>query len=207
MSNVCFELKRILKKINPKLALIYINKEAYVATKLFDTILDSGENYGVAIHHYNLRPLRSILLAKFLSIVDTDILKEFWKGSIEKNKESSQTYFVSCMKMIAEKLSVNKELDLRSKEIFNNSVDFAIKYSDNISFYNNKKLSLMISPNVTFFIQLSRIVEKQRCKWNSNNVHIIHDEQSQFSKSIKEWHKIFSDVDVPKYINVGMDTI
>ena len=207
MSNVCFELKRILKKINPKLALIYINKEAYVATKLFDTILDSGENYGVATHHYNLRPLRSVLLAKFLSIVDTDILKEFWKGAIEKNKESSRTYFVSCMKMIAEKLSVNKELDLRSKEIFNNSVDFAIKYSDNISFYNDKKLSLMISPNVTFFIQLSRIVEKQRCKWNSNDVHVIHDEQSQFSKSIKEWHKIFSDVDAPKYINVGMDTI
>ena len=147
------------------------------------------------------------MLAKFLSIVDTDILKEFWKGAIEKNKESSRTYFVSCMKMIAEKLSVNKELDLRSKEIFNNSVDFAIKYSDNISFYNDKKLSLMISPNVTFFIQLSRIVEKQRCKWNSNDVHIIHDEQSQFSKSIKEWHKIFSDVDAPKYINVGMDTI
>ncbi len=65
----------------------------------------------------------------------------------------------------------------------------------------------MISPNVTFFIQLSRIVEKQRCKWNSNDVHIIHDEQSQFSKSIKEWHEIFSDVDAPKYINVGMDTI
>ena len=86
MSNVCFELKRILKKINPKLALIYINKEAYVATKLFDTILDSGENYGVATHHYNLRPLRSVLLAKFLSIVDTDILKEFWKGAIEKIK-------------------------------------------------------------------------------------------------------------------------
>src|SRR5215831_3327193 len=51
-------LRGIFKKADARFFISRVQKRYLIATKIFDTFFDSGENAGVAWRNYNIRPLR-----------------------------------------------------------------------------------------------------------------------------------------------------
>ena len=67
------ELCQVFKKVDARFFISRVEKRYLLATKIFDTFFDSGENAAVAWHLYNIRPLKIMLAFKVASIVSEDV--------------------------------------------------------------------------------------------------------------------------------------
>ncbi|MEA2899417.1 MAG: hypothetical protein QOJ84_5032 [Bradyrhizobium sp.] len=76
----------LLKRAQAHFFISRVEKKYLLATKLYDSLFDSGENAGVAWHHYNLRPLRLMLAFKLALTVDDETARLFWQCILEPNE-------------------------------------------------------------------------------------------------------------------------
>ena len=197
---VCGGVYDIIRNEEIQFSYIYVEKLIHAAVKLFDTVFDEGENYAVPWHGYWIRETKYIFLAKFIHMVDLDTLKEFWMQCLtEKDNEKAKIHFVNVVKRLKENIDPN--CDARSREIFTEAYDWAIKNYSNITYFTASEQTMLTHmPNVAFFANLMRNIEEQYEFWKSDKCIILHDSQSEFEAALAEMHRMISSPNMPKFL-------
>lgn len=200
--DACGYIYEEIKNYDLSFSVLYVDKITHATVKMFDTIFDAGENVAVPWHAYWIREMRTILLAKFIYIVDIDTLKIFWDEClVEKNKEKAKKSFVNVLQRLKE--NIFEEMDARSKEIFNDSLSWGIRNIDEITYFTEDEQTRVTHlPNVAFFSSLMRNIEEQLEKYDASHCTIIHDRQTEFESAIKEMHRMFSSSNMPKFSSI-----
>lgn len=189
VEQVAEELLALFKRCDAKFFVSRIEKRYLAATKLVDTLFDSFENKAVPWHVYNVRPMRLLLVFKVASILTEDTAKKFWDSLLEKRQEKAYELFVESLHELRE--SVSKLLDQRSRQLITEAIDWAIKNPESIYIHiNSKAARLGHLPNLAVFPSLLDGIEQRSKMWKRKVVEIVHDRQSQFQGTLRNWHEL-----------------
>jgi len=168
-----------------------VEKRYLLATKIFDSLFDSGENAAVAWHHYNIRPLRLMLVFKFAWIIDKETAKLFWSCLLEPNKEKAY----SALPDIVSKLALNIERlpDARSRQIIGEALEWARTRPECIHIHMERKIARKAHfPNIVAFANLLDGLDRFSKQHKRKVSRIIHDQQSEFAQTLKMFHELFT---------------
>lgn len=182
---------KIFKSSNAHFFVSRVEKRYLLATKIFDTLFDSGENAAVAWHHYNVRPLRIILAFKVASIVDYETAHLFWYCLTERNQKKAYARLPEVCEMLMR--NVGNLPDARSREIVMEALTWARDHPESIHIHTDRKIVLQGHfPNMVAFSNLLQGLEDFSTRWNRDVRRITHDRQSEFDKTLASWHAMFS---------------
>ena len=186
---VCKSLLRLLKKSDARFFISRIEKKYLLASKFFDTLFDSCENKAVSWHHYNLRPMRLLLLFKFSRLITEESAEVFWSGILDTNEERSKIKFLESLADV-ESL-VHTLPDPRSKEVIMDAIIWAKENPESIyTHINSKAARLGHLPNLAAFPNLLGGIENRSKLWKRKVVEVVHDRQSQFQGALRSWHEL-----------------
>lgn len=194
LEEVALDLLKVLKKSDARVFLSRVVKIDLAATKLVDTIFDSGENLSVPWHIYNYKPLRLLLVIKVAYLLDEQLLKVFWSSLMDKHQTRAYDKFKKVLHDIL--IRVEALPDERSREIVKEAVIWAINNPEAIHLHINARIHKYGHlPNIAIFPQLLGGIDLVSQKWKRPVREIIHDRQSQFGPTLITWHDIVSNAE------------
>jgi hypothetical protein len=191
VEEIADQLLRIFKKADARFFISRVQKRYLLATKIFDTFFDSGENAAVAWHHYNIRPLRLMLAFKVASLVTVEIARRFWDALLEKNEAKVRRALPEiCQSLIDH---VGELPDQRSRQIVFDALSWARDHPETIHLHlDTRQARNGHMPNMVAFANLLEGLEFFSKKWDRRVRRITHEQQSEFDKTLKEWHALHS---------------
>jgi len=200
ISLIADSISKILEEADAKIHICKIDKKDLAATKLFDTLFDSGENLSVPWHVYNLRQMRLLLLFKFCILLDVDLLKEFWGYYLKSNEQDVNRGLNQIFAKIRSRVEMLP--DKRSKKLIVEALDWATENPEAIYAHSVGKLQRQSHfPNVVAFPEILKAIDNRSKIWNSPILKIKHDRQDQFKSCLEYWHQIFANAsDTPIYL-------
>jgi hypothetical protein len=168
-----------------------VEKSYLLATKVFDTFFDSGENAAVAWHHYNLRPNRLILAFKLASCIDESTAKRFWKCILEPNEEK---YLAMLLEVAADlRVSLSGLKDLSARKILDEGLAWAEKHPECIQVHVDRQTARKGHfPNMVAFANLLQGLDEYSKQFRRPVARITHDRQSEFEKNLASMHELYS---------------
>jgi hypothetical protein len=87
--------------------------------------------------------------------------------------------------------------DARSRQIVTEALQWALENPENFSTHIRDKINRNAhSPNFVAFTNLMDGLDKASKAWKSRIREIVHDQQSQFEKTLCQWHAVFSRPDL-----------
>ncbi|HTO32459.1 MAG TPA: DUF3800 domain-containing protein [Pararhizobium sp.] len=185
------EILSLLKKIDARFFLSRVEKRYLVATKLFDTFFDSGENPAASWNAYNIRPLKLILCFKVATLLTEDIARQFWEMLMARNERQARLMIPGICHATLERVSMLK--DQKSRQIVTETLSWARDHPQALDiFISGRQAKNGHMPNMVAFGNLLDGLEGFSKRWNRPLKEIVHDRQSQFEGSLAEWHRIFS---------------
>jgi hypothetical protein len=123
-------LLRVVKKADARFFVSRIEKRYLAATKLVDTLFDSGENKAVPWHIYNTGPLRLVTVFKVASILEVETAKRFWSALMEPNQQRAYELLLESLKELQN--NVAQLPDERSRELITEAINWAVHNSEAI---------------------------------------------------------------------------
>jgi hypothetical protein len=194
----------LLRKAKADFFVSRVEKRYLLATKVFDSLFDSGENAAVAWHHYNFRPFRLMLAFELASIVDLQTAKLFWNCILEPNEQKARALLPTiCARLHGNLLGIP---DGRSREILGEGLEWARTHPESIQIHTDRKLSRQGHfPNLVAFTNLLDGLERYSKERKKRVARITHDHQGEFAKSLAMWHELFSNA-APDEIRWAGDT-
>lgn len=195
------EFLALLKKSRASFFVSRVEKRYLLASKLFDSLFDSGENAAVAWHHYNVRPFRLLLAFKLALIVDMETAQLFWKCILEPNeKKAYELLPLICARLHGNLLRVPDE---RSREILGEGLEWARTHPESIQIHTDRKLARQGHfPNLVAFSNLLDGLDRHAKERKTQVARITHDQQNEFAKALATWHELFSNAS-PEEIHWG----
>jgi hypothetical protein len=185
------KLQHLLKKADARFVLSVVEKRYLAVTKIIDYIFDSGENLAVRWQSYNIRPLRLLLVFKVAHLVDVPLAQEFWGALMEPKKADTYNRFREACRTLLGR--VGHLPDAGSREVVSEAVQWAIDNTDQLTLHaDNKEARYGHLPNMVGFRSLIDGIEAQSRKWGKGVKVIVHDEQTQFERNLKNWHEMYS---------------
>jgi hypothetical protein len=194
----------LLERAKANFFISRVEKRYLLATKVFDTLFDSGENAAVAWHHYNLRAFRIMLAFKLAMIIDLETAKLFWECILEPNEEKAYELLPKvCARLHGNLLDIPDE---RSREILKEGLEWALQHPQSIQIHTDRKLSRQGHfPNLVAFTNLLEGLEHFWRERKKRVARITHDQQNEFAKSLAMYHELFSNA-APDQIRWGGET-
>jgi SEC-C motif/Protein of unknown function (DUF3800) len=158
-----------------------LEKRHLAATKLFDTLMDSGINRAVSNLHYGVRGLRIPLAVQLIQILEDGERREFWDvyGSGDKGR------FCDLLRRIKQRLNaLHKEriYDGRTVQLLTDAIDWA---TSNPAPLLEQHQSELDSPNV---VALSLLIASLHDLHRATGLKVgtfVHDEQNQFASAME----------------------
>ena len=168
-----------------------IEKPYLAVTKFVDTFFDPYENKGARWLWYNHEFFRHTLCILFDDLLTLEDKKTFWTAYLNDDYKG----VVLLIKKVLKRLS-GFYIDQKLYQVAEEALSFALRYPDQItlSLNQSKKSYKGHTPNMVAFSSLIQAVHKF-CK--ENNVApkaFVHDSQSEFASTMREYHKLFSSV-------------
>jgi hypothetical protein len=198
-------LLQVFKKADARFFISRVEKRYLLATKIFDTFFDSGENAAVAWHIYNVRPLKIILALKVASIVSEDVALSFWNMLLEMNEAKAKGALPSICQSIIER--VDELPDQRSRDIVRDALIWAQEHPETIHIHlDSRQARNGHMPNMVAFANLLDGLEGFSKRWARPVRRITHDRQSQFDKTLTSWHEMYSNAS-PEPIKLVGETV
>ncbi|MBB4261728.1 MULTISPECIES: DUF3800 domain-containing protein [unclassified Bradyrhizobium] len=181
----------LLNKAHAHFFISRVEKKYLLATKVFDSLFDSGENAGVAWHHYNLRPLRLLLAFKLALTVDEETARLFWQCILEPSEEKAYEMLPGiCARLHGNLLEVP---DHRSREVLGEGLEWARLHPKAIQIHTDRKLSRQAHfPNLVAFANLLDGLDHFAKQFKKRVARITHDQQAEFAKSLAAFHELFT---------------
>ena len=183
------DVVKIIKGVRPAFFMSRVEKKYLIATKIFDTFFDSGENPAVEWHSYNIHPLRLLLCLRVAKITSEEVQRMFWEMLLARNEQVARALVVPVVEGILEK--VGELPDQRTREIVYRALDWSRKHPDGLDLYINRRQARNgHMPNMVAFTNLLQGIDTVERKRRKKVERIFHDRQSQFEKNISEWHTL-----------------
>jgi len=185
------DLLSLLNRIRANFFFARVEKKYLLATKVFDSLFDSGENAAVGWHHYNLRPFRIILAFKLSTAIDEETGRLFWECILEPNEKKAYEMLPRiCARLHGNLLNVP---DARSREILGEGLDWARANPESIQIHTDRKIARQGHlPNFVAFLNLLHGLEQYSKDRGKKVARISHDRQSEFEPILKQWHELLS---------------
>lgn len=185
------EILRLLKKVDARFFISRVEKRYLVATKLYDTFFDSGENPAASWVAYNIRPLKLILCFKVATLMTDEIAREFWAMLMARNEKQARAKIPGICDAILARVPLLK--DQRSREVVTETLAWSRAHPEALDiFIAGRQAKNGHMPNMVAFVNLLDGLEQFSKKWNRPLKKIVHDRQSQFEGTLAEWHLMFS---------------
>jgi len=191
VEEIAFSLLEAIKNSNWVFHVTVIEKPYLSVTKFVDSIFDSAENKGARWLWYNHEFFRHSLCCFFDDLLPTEMKQQFWKAYLEDNYKS----ICSVLKFCLDQLNII-DTDARLKEVTKDGLTFAIENPNEITLMasQTKKSYKGHTPNMVAFISLLQSAHKF-CKQNNTTPKVfVHDPQSEFGQSMREYHNLHSNV-------------
>lgn len=183
-------LLALFKRCDARFFVSRIEKRYLASAKFVDTLFDSFENKAVPWHVYNMRPMRLLLVFKVASILTEDTAKKFWASILEKHEQKSYEIFLESLQEL--RANVDVLPDQRSRQLITDAIDWATQNSESIYIHTNSKAArLGHLPNLAVFPNLLDGIEQRSKLWKRQVVEIVHDRQSQFQGTLRDWHELY----------------
>jgi hypothetical protein len=180
-----------LTDINWVFHITVVEKQYLSVTKFVDSIFDSFENKGVRWLWYNHEFFRHTLCCFFDDLLSTKVKRKFWEAYLKDDYQG----ICSVMKFALNRID-KIDINARLKEVSKDGLTFALENPKEITLMANqtKKSYKGHTPNMVAFISLLQSIH-EFCK--KNNVvpeTFIHDPQSEFGATMREYHNLHSNV-------------
>jgi len=185
------DLLNLLKKVDARFFVSRVEKRYLVATKLYDTFFDSGENPAANWNAYNVRVLKLTLCFKVATILTEEIAREFWSMLMARNEKQARAKIPGICDAILE--NVHLLADQRSRDVVTETLLWSRDHPEALDiFIAGRQAKNGHMPNMVGFVGLLDGLEGFSKRWNRPLRKIVHDRQSQFEGSLEEWHRMFS---------------
>lgn len=168
-----------------------VEKKYLLGTKLFDTLFDSGENAGVAWHHYNLKPLKIILAFKSALILDMETARMFWACILEPKEDKALAMLPEiCSRLLK---NLGRIPDARSREVLGRGLEWARDHPESIQIHTDRRIARQGHfPNMVAFANLLDGLESESQRVKRPVARITHDTQGEFKQMLAARHELFS---------------
>ncbi len=183
------DLLELLRAAQAHFFVSRVEKRYLLASKMFDSIFDSGENAAVGWHNYNIRPLRLMLAFKFASILSIETASLFWKCIMEPNKDKAMQMLPEICAMVLE--NVNRIPDERSRQIIGDGLQWARSHPESMQIHTDRAVVRKGHfPNLVAFTNLIRGLENYSTRWKRGIARINHDQQSEMKATLELYHSL-----------------
>ena len=180
----------------------FVNKRDVAAFKFYDAVFDPGENPAAAKHTYGIRDLRLLLLVKFGAILSEDDAKRFWNAMIGRPTPEAKRKAKTAIEHVLDR--VHELPDSRSSRLIGDALNWAKDNLDALSIWQpQKKARYGHLPNLFTFPALFQSISDAARDWNDKVDKIVHDRQSQFESTLREWHSMFEGVEPETIVHFG----
>ncbi len=184
-------LLAILKEADARFFISRVEKRYLLATKLFDTFFDSGENPAAHWTFYNFRLLRLMLCFKVATIITYGIAEQFWAMLMAKRESDARAMIPGICDALLERVHVI--VDQRSRDIVTETLTWSRAHPEALDiFISGRQAKNGHMPNMVAFANLLEGLEDFSKRWDRPLRKIVHDRQSQFEETLREWHRMFS---------------
>lgn len=191
LEQIADPLLKLLKKADARFFVSRVEKRYLLATKFFDTFFDSGENPAVPWQAYNIRPLRLILAFKVAHLVDETVARMFWQMLMERSENRARALIPDICTAVIDR--TDRLPDARSQEVIRDALSWLKDHPEALDFYQTgRQAKNGHMPNSVAFTNLLEGLEALSKKWDRSVRLIRHDRQSQFEKTLANWHELFS---------------
>jgi hypothetical protein len=181
----------LLSDLNWEFHVSIIEKPYLSVTKFVDRVFDSFENKGVRWLWYNHELFRHTLCILFDEVLSMQKKKGFWNAYLKDNYAG----ICSVAKWALKKLD-RFPMDQRLKTVATDGLSFALKYPEEITLLasRTKKSYRGHTPNMVGFSSLIHAIHSFCKKNNVSPSAFVHDSQSEFSSTMREYHNLFAGV-------------
>ena len=168
-----------------------VNKRDVAALKFFDAIFDAGENRAASRYGYALSPLRFHLVKDFVGLLDVTDTRLFWNAMTRVRSPQTVQDAVSAIDNVLERLGTLN--DPRSRDLIGDTMRWARDNIDEFSFWTSRKEDHYGQlPNLFTLPRLLNSISDAAKHWDCKVDRIVHDQQSQFGRTLQEWHSSFA---------------
>ena len=176
-----------------------VNKPDVAAMKFFDAVFDPGENPAAPRHSYGLRSLKFALLMSFVSITDWMDVRLFWDSMTSNRSPGAESQATKAIDNTLQR--VTGLSDPRARQLIGDTLSWARDNLGKLSIWTPRKQDRYGHlPNLFTFPALLDSISETAKLWNSEVDLIVHDQQSQFGQTLKEWHSLFEGQTEPERI-------
>lgn len=204
LEEVADDLLKLLKKADARFFISRVEKRYLLATKIFDTFFDSGENPAAPWQTYNIRPLRLILAFKVAALLDEHVAKLFWAMLMEKSEVRARSLIPEICQAIMDRVHLLP--DERSRLVITDALEWSKAHPEGLDFHHTgRQAKNGHMPNMVAFTNLLDGLEDLSKKWKRPVRRIRHDRQSQFESTLAEWHKMLANA-LPDPIHLPGET-
>jgi len=181
----------LFKKVDARFFFSRVEKSYLLTTKVFDTFFDSGENPAVPATAYNIRPLRVILTFKVAMLIDEDLAHRFWDMLMARRESDARALIPGICQTFLDRIEAIP--DARSRQIIGDAFSWSKEHPEALDiFISGRQAKNGHMPNVVAFTNLLEGLENFSQRWDRPLKQIVHDRQSQFERTLAEWHKLLS---------------
>ncbi len=185
------DIIRLLSRAKASFFISRVEKIYLLATKVFDTFFDSGENAAVAWHHYNYRPFKLMLVFKLATRIDYETAKQFWRCILEPKEEKATAMIPEICRALKDGLVHLK--DASARKVLVEGLDWAEKFPECIHIHTDRRSARQGHfPNMVAFANLLEGLEEHSRRFKRPVARITHDTQGEFEKTLAAWHEMYS---------------
>jgi hypothetical protein len=189
LESVAADLLRLFESARPNFFVSRVEKKYLLATKMYDSLFDSGENAAVGWHHYNLRPLRLMLTFKLAAMIDEDTAKLFWRCILEPNEQKAYEMLPKLCEALQK--NIDRVPDAKSRQVIGEGLEWARTHPKSIQIHTDRKTARQGHfPNLVAFSNLLNGLDDLSRRLKKPIARISHDRQSEFQKTIEAWHEL-----------------
>jgi len=169
-----------------------IHKPYIATTKFVDTVFDYGENLSVPFMWYNHDFFRHSLCCLFDDVLTDRNKRQFWEAYLNEDFEA-----LKCCIRNAKTYLPRYAKDKRLYSVALDGLNFVLSYPDEITILaRGKKQYKPHTPNMIGFNVILQATRKFAKKHNVTPVRFIHDRQSEFGSTMREYHRMFSNFEL-----------
>ena len=180
----------------------YVNKQDVAAMKFFDAVFDPGENPAAPYHTYATRGLNLLLFLKFAAILDSEDTRLFWKAMTRPRSPETEREAVSAIDNVIQRVCTLS--DSRSRQLVGETLHWARNNIGRFSFWMpGEQTRYGHLPNLFTLPALFDSISRTAKDWDCNINKIVHDQQGQLEKTLKEWHALFESVEPKPLLYFG----
>ena len=185
------EILSLLRSVDGRFVISRVEKKYLLATKVFDTFFDSGENPAASWHVYNFRFLKLVLSFKVATLLTEQISREFWAMLMARTEKDARRRIPAICDSILSRVPLLS--DQRSRDLVTEALSWSRRHPEALDiFINRRQAKNGHMPNMVAFANLLDGLEHLSKRWKRPLKKILHDRQSQFERSLAEWHRMFS---------------